>query len=152
MANSELRNRKPTTGASGNNKKKSEGVARGDDKKNGARRSKTSQEASTPSPEPETLWQTFKSHPLVTVAPYLVIPYVLYKLMFVVMLRRPDIMKGIVDLRPAVSMDQPRQVLILGAIGSGTKQVAEGLSKVMKLEVDHEGMNTQEVIIRLYQR
>ena len=84
------------------------------------------------------------THPLVTVAPYIVIPYLLYKALFLVVLRQPQVFHGLVDLRPAVRMNDTRQVLILGAIGSGTQQTIEGLSKLMKLEVG-PSLNTMEV-------
>ena len=140
MAPNELRNRKASASSTNNKKKKD----KGNDKSNAptaARRAATTK--ATP-PEPETLWETFMTHPLVTVAPYLIIPYMIYKALFLVMLRQPHVFTGLVELRPAVAMNETRQVLVLGAIGSGTQQTIEGLSKLLKLEVG-PGLNTMEV-------
>lgn len=133
MTQSELRHRKLT------NKKK----LRGKDDKNKS----TGDGSAAPRlpQEPETLWETFRSHPLVMVTPYIAIPYFLWRCVHFVALRRPDILVGLVHLRPAVQMHELRQVLILGSIASGTKQVTEGLSKVLKLEISHESTNSLEV-------
>lgn len=140
MAPADLRNRRPSSSSGGKTKRKDPSRQSHD------RRTKQgTQPIVRPIPEAETLWQTFKSHPLVTIGPYLLFPYLIYKWAFMATLRQPHIFKGLVDLRPAVAMDEMRQVLIIGAIGSGTKQLSEGLAKVMKLEIEHEGMNTREV-------
>jgi hypothetical protein len=147
MALNEIRSRK-TSNTSASNKKRQKGSNNNKDKStanqqvNGRRSSTTK---ATPAKDPETLWQTFQSHPLVNVAPYILIPYFLYKIMLMIVLRQPQIFTGLIELRPAVAMNETRQVLVLGAIGSGTRQVAEGLSKVMKLEIALEGTNSLEV-------
>jgi hypothetical protein len=138
MAQNELKQRKNV-----NRKKLSK-----DEKKSQPKASQTSNGAApTPatSAEPETLWQTFTSHPFVAAAPYFIAVYLLWTSTYFFSLKRPDILKGLIPLRPAVQMDDKRQVLILGAIGSGTQQVAESLSKVMNLEIKREGLNSLQV-------
>jgi thiamine pyrophosphokinase len=134
MAQNELRQRKTT-----NKKKKTS-------KENKAKSKTDVARALEAAPDvPETLWETFIGHPLIVVAPYIVIPYLVMTSFFFFSLRRPDILKGLVSLRPAVPMNERRQVLILGAIGSGTQQITESLSKIMKLEIAHENTNTLQV-------
>ncbi|GKZ00031.1 hypothetical protein MPSEU_000956500 [Mayamaea pseudoterrestris] len=140
----EIRNRKTST----NNKKKQKDSSSNNATAAARRTSSTTTTRETSPREPETLWETFKTHPFVVAAPYILIPYFLYKLGLLILLRRPDIFRGLLELRPAVRMNETRQVLILGAIGSGTKQVTEGLSKVMKLELAHEGTNSLEQFTR----
>ena len=45
---------------------------------------------------------------------------------------------GIVQPRPAVHLTDPRQVLIVGTISSGTSQVANDLKNKLGLEIGHE--------------
>lgn len=100
----------------------------------------------------ETLWQTFTKHPLVVVAPFVLFPYVLYTAYLYFMLRRPDLVEtftmGAVQLRPAVLDTDERQLLIVGAMGSGTTQVASSLTLTMKLEIGHEMCDTNGAFVR----
>jgi hypothetical protein len=92
--------------------------------------------------EEETAWQTFKNHPLVTVLPIVLIPYILYISCLFLQLQRPDIVEtatlGLLQLRPAVTRTDMRQVLIVGTMSSGTVQVAHDLTHQLPLEVGHQ--------------
>jgi hypothetical protein len=153
MAQGELRNR--SSGAASRSKKEKSGSKRRNQKKkeksvNDGQPSAAGSAAATANGSPgnnedyldQTLWEVFKSHPFVIVAPYVLIPAALYYLYLYVTLKRPDLASaatlGAVSLRPAVRTEDPRQVLILGSLGSGAVQVAEALRDIMKLEVYHE--------------
>jgi hypothetical protein len=100
----------------------------------------------------ETLWKTFTRHPLVVVAPWVLLPYLVYTLYLFLTLRRPDLVEtftmGAVQLRPAVTDKDERQLLIVGVMGSGTTQVATTLSKTLKLEIGHEMCDTHGAFVR----
>jgi hypothetical protein len=150
MAQGELRNR--TSGAAKRTKKDKAGSKRRNQNKkdkstggDGPPARAVAANDSSPGNEEEpdqTLWQVFKSHPFVVIAPYVLIPTALYYLYLYVTLKRPDLASaaslGMVSLRPAVRTEDPRQVLILGSLGSGAIQVAEALRNVLKLELYHE--------------
>lgn len=103
-------------------------------------------------PQDETLWQTFSSHPLVQVAPVILIPYLIYISYYFFTLKRPDIIStatlGLINLRPAVRLHESRQVLVLGSMGSGTLQLASALSQIMRLEITHETSDAENHFAR----
>jgi hypothetical protein len=100
----------------------------------------------------ETLWQTFKSHPFVMIAPYVLIPYLLFRLSSYASLNQPSIYSvmtlGLLPVRPVVGPRDERQVLILGPLGSYTKSIADGLTKVLKVEVPWETSNANAFFAR----
>lgn len=116
----------------------------------------TKQEERPPAPanptDELTLWQTFRSHPLVKVMPYVLILYTLYLAFNYIRLQRPDLVAsatlGMIQLRPAVSVTDERQLLIVGAMNSGTEHVAGDLNKKLKLEVGHVSSDTKWMYVR----
>ena len=76
------------------------------------------------------------------VLPIVLIPYILYISCLFLQLQRPDIVEtatlGLLQLRPAVTKTDTRQVLIVGTMSSGTVQVAHDLTHQLPLEVGHE--------------
>jgi hypothetical protein len=116
-------------------------------------KSKTTVSSAAPSPPQEqTLWETFTSHPLIVVAPYILIPYVLYITFYFLALKHPELVRyatfGLLAPRPSVAQSDERQVLILGSMGSGTQEVATSLVQIMGLEVGHELTNAEENFCR----
>jgi len=143
MAQGDARQRK-----GGNRKKKS----KQQNGHNDASSSETKSNGFLSSESEETLWQTFTSHPLVKVAPIVLIPYVMYVSYFFLVLKRPDLVSelslGLVKLRPAVDLHDPRQVLIVGTVDSGTQHVAAALQQVMGLEITHEASEATSYFAR----
>mmetsp|Transcript_52041 Transcript_52041/g.156174 ORF Transcript_52041/g.156174 Transcript_52041/m.156174 type:complete len:359 (-) Transcript_52041:698-1774(-) len=94
------------------------------------------------STEEGTLWGTFTGHPLIRIAPFVLVPYAFYLLFYKLTLQRPDLLSsatlGFLDLRPAVGIDDERQLLVVGTISSGTAQVASDLREKLGLEIGHE--------------
>lgn len=99
-------------------------------------------EEQTAAPEEQTAWQIVKDHPLAMVLPIVLIPYSVYLAFLFFQLQRPDIVAsstlGMVQLRPAISNTDERQLLIVGTMSSGTVQVASDLREHLDLEVGHE--------------
>lgn len=91
---------------------------------------KDTKEESTPAgqQDEESAWQTVKNHPLAMVLPIVLIPYCFYLAFIFLQLQRPDILStatfGLVELRPAISPTDERQMLIVGTMSSGTVQVS----------------------------
>lgn len=85
-----------------------------------------------------TLSQIFWEHPLIVVLPFVLIPYLLYNAYLYVVLQRPELASPLYSLRPALKVSEPRQVLIVGTMSSGTTQVAHELHSNFALEVQHE--------------
>lgn len=100
----------------------------------------------------ETLWQTFSTHPFVLVGAVIAIPYIVYLAFYHYLLKRPDLIEnatlGLMSLRPAVRLEDERQMLIVGSLGSGTQQVASGLSMILQLEVAHEAVDAESYFTR----
>lgn len=122
---------------------------RGGNKKKQSKATKEEEKppASATPPEEETLWKTFRSHPLVQVMPLILFPYAFYLAFNYFGLQRPDIVAsatlGMIQLRPAVSVTDERQLLIVGTMSSGTEQVAGDLNAKLKLEVGHVSSDTK---------
>jgi len=85
----------------------------------------------------ETLWDVFIHHPLIRVGMFIVIPYALSALRILVQLQYPEYVPG-VSLRPAVTLHDPRQVLIVGTPSSGTVQMTKTFTSLFQLEIGHE--------------
>lgn len=100
----------------------------------------------------ESLWKTFSSHPLIQLAPFIMIPYGLYLLYYKMVLQRPDLLSlatlGLIDLRPAVGVTDERQLLVVGTISGGTAQIASDLKEKFGLEIGHEVSDTHWHFVR----
>jgi hypothetical protein len=93
--------------------------------------------------------QIFLEHPLIVVLPWFILLYLLYLGTFYYQLKRPDLLLPLgIHLRPAVDIHEPRQVLILGSMSSGTLQVQHELTKHLRLEIGHESSNTHSEFVR----
>eukprot|EP00547_Thalassionema_nitzschioides_P005765 CAMPEP_0194219854 /NCGR_PEP_ID=MMETSP0156-20130528/26999_1 /TAXON_ID=33649 /ORGANISM="Thalassionema nitzschioides, Strain L26-B" /LENGTH=401 /DNA_ID=CAMNT_0038949667 /DNA_START=86 /DNA_END=1291 /DNA_ORIENTATION=+ len=97
---------------------------------------------------------TFMEHAknIALITAVFMIPYGLSLLYPYLYLQRPDIVAlltmGKVQLRPAITLTEPRQVLIVGTMSSGTSQIANELSKTMGLEVGHENAEASWSFVR----
>jgi hypothetical protein len=97
----------------------------------------------------KTAKQIVLEHPLVVVLPWFILVYILYRSYYYFQLQRPDLLEPFgIHLRPAVDMEQPRQVLILGSMSSGTLQVQHELSAHLRLEIGHESSDTHNEFVR----
>jgi hypothetical protein len=90
-------------------------------------------------------WKTIlKNHPLVWALVLIGIPYGLHLATRWILLQHP-----ITDVtRPAVGLMDPRQVLILGSMSSGTSSMALALQDELQLEVGHEDSDTLWKFVR----
>ena len=97
-----------------------------------------------------TLWETFKSHPLIVVLPIVSIPYLIYLLYHIILLQYPEVVTHVlgIPLRPSVNVTQERQLLIVGTLSSGTAQVAADLQSHLHLEIGHEMADTAWNFVR----
>lgn len=97
--------------------------------------------------ESESLYTTFISHPIVIITTFVAIPYGIYLLYFYLVLQRPDILNNITlhlfSFRPAVRIEDQRQLLIVGSMSAGTKQVTEELVSKLNIEIAHESSDSQ---------
>jgi hypothetical protein len=88
------------------------------------------------------LARAFLDHPLVKVGKYFLVPYAAYLSYYYFRLQRPDYLAaataGLLTLRPAVAVGNPRQVLIIAVPSTGTVQMAATLHNEMGLEMGHE--------------
>jgi len=99
----------------------------------------------------ETAWDVVMNHPLIQVL-YRMLPFLcglaMYHLNSYVRLQCPGLLSGLMQLRPAISETDSRQLLIVGAMSSGTKQVAADLNKHLALEVGHEEQDASWNFVR----
>ena len=99
----------------------------------------------SPDDENASLWSIFRNHwsfPLYVISLLIGIPYGLYLGYHYVLLQKPESVAPVFNLRPAVALSDPRQVLIVGTMSSGTSQVADDLKKHFGLEMGHENSET----------
>jgi hypothetical protein len=100
----------------------------------------------------ETLSDTFFQHPLVQVAPFVLVPFIFYKILFFLSLKHPEIVNnaslGLLQLRSAVKVTDERQLLVIGAEVAENRYVTTGLGKVIKLEIAHEAFNSEDSFCR----
>mmetsp|Transcript_21382 Transcript_21382/g.35379 ORF Transcript_21382/g.35379 Transcript_21382/m.35379 type:complete len:425 (-) Transcript_21382:109-1383(-) len=136
--NAELRRRTSNGGRQRNYKAESKEHHQEREKRN-AKSSLTTSTPNLPRKSQETLGQTLKSHPLILILPLVLLGYALYRSYYFLMLQRPDLL----NLRHAVGLEEPRQLLIVGTMSSGTTQVAADLSSQLGLEVAHEASDTK---------
>ena len=91
-----------------------------------------------------TAWQVVKGHFLFWALLLFGIPYGIFFLWRWVVLQHP-----LSGMRPAVRLQDPRQVLILGSMSSGTSSTADVLRRERSLlEVGHEDSDTEWKFVR----
>jgi hypothetical protein len=102
--------------------------------------------------ENENLVQTFLRHPLVKVAPFILIPYVMYHFLYFIHLKRPDIIAdgtfGLIPMRPAIKSFEERQVLIIGSEVIENRNIVAGLKDTLKLEIVNEAFDAENYFCR----
>jgi hypothetical protein len=90
--------------------------------------------------------------PLFCIVACAMMPYVVYVCYLFVLLQHPDLIAkatlGIVHSRPAVGLKDPRQLLIVGTMSSGTSQVADDMRTKLNLEIGHENADTKWNFVR----
>jgi hypothetical protein len=103
-------------------------------------------------PTDETLKETFFKHHLVRVAPYVVIPYIIYQLIYFLTLRHPEYVSsgtlGLINQRPALKPHDVRQVLILGPEFPENRYVTAGMVSPLKLEIVYEAFDAYNYFCR----
>mmetsp|Transcript_18951 Transcript_18951/g.46937 ORF Transcript_18951/g.46937 Transcript_18951/m.46937 type:complete len:414 (+) Transcript_18951:67-1308(+) len=92
----------------------------------------------------DTAWQIIRGHPLFWGFVLLGIPYGSYLVFRWVVLQHPFLS----TMRPAVTLSDARQVLILGSMSSGTSSIVADLRGVHNLEVGHEDADTTWKFVR----
>mmetsp|Transcript_9017 Transcript_9017/g.10421 ORF Transcript_9017/g.10421 Transcript_9017/m.10421 type:complete len:452 (+) Transcript_9017:164-1519(+) len=101
-------------------------------------RNNHTQDVKTNNHENDTAWNVLRNHWTLKVL-VMGIPAFLYYCRLYLILQKPHwISQNTQKLRPKVSMEHERQVLIVGTMSSGTSQIATELSKAFGLEVGHE--------------
>lgn len=91
-----------------------------------------------------TSWQVIRRHPLFWGFVLFGIPYTTYLVFRWVVLQHPFLP----GMRPAVTLLDPRQVLILGSMSSGTSSIAADLRGQQLLEVGHEDTDATWKFVR----
>lgn len=140
-----------------NNKKRKGAVSSSKNNDKGVASSSSTKDANTGEPEPfrETTWDTIKGHwsfKLYLITAFVVVPYGVYVGYHFLLLQRPDIVTkatmGLYTPRPPVRTQDPRQVLIVGTMSSGTSQTAADLKKKLGLEIGHENSDSAWNFVR----
>lgn len=102
--------------------------------------------------EGDSLSKTFFGHPLVRVAPFVLLPYIIYHVIFFVTLRHPEVISGatlgLVSFRPAMAAGDARQVLILGPEIPENRFIAGGMASTLGLEIVHEAFDSHNYFCR----
>ena len=107
-------------------------------------------ESSEDTQDQETVWQVIRKHPLFWALVLLGIPYGLHLGGRFVILQHPYLIPSVVftdNIRPAVTMSDARQVLIIGTMSSGTSSIANELRNDF-LEVGHEDSDSTWQFVR----
>jgi len=94
-----------------------------------------------------------KDYPIIAITTIVMLPYALYNVYLYLHLQRPDLLTtasmGLYRPRlPAIQLHDPRQVLIVGTISSGTSQVTADLKRMLNLEIGHENSETKWSFVR----
>lgn len=114
----------------------------------------------------ETPWQTVRKHPTFWAFFLLVLPFgvpvIVNKVVTKAILQYPDTLNVALDFlesklgyqyrhgkrfRSAITMDQPRQVLIIGSLSSGTSAVVDLQTKI-GLEIGYQNADTTQSFVR----
>jgi hypothetical protein len=92
----------------------------------------------------QTAWDVIRRHPLFWALILLGFPYLLFVGWRWVVLQHPFL----TGMRPAVGMNDTRQVLIIGSMSSGTSSIAQALREDVGIEVGHEDSDTLWTFVR----
>ena len=97
--------------------------------------------------DPESLYMTFIYHPIVIITAFIALPYIFYISYYFMILQRPDILNMLtydwIQFRPAVKVQDERQLLIVGSMSAGTVQVTHDLNTHLGVEMAHESSDTE---------
>jgi len=100
----------------------------------------------------QTLASVFFNHPLVRVAQFILLPYLIFQGLNWVSLQHPEWVEhatgGLLQFRPAVGTFEERQVLILSASVANNKRLANSLSDTLQLEIAHETFDSLHYFCR----
>ena len=142
--NGVVRRRKKTSKRSRNNASSKNG-------KDASAAAKTSNKDANPATD-QTRWDVIKESPFILITIAITTLYSLHNLYLFLFLQHPDAIAlasaGILRPRPAVQLTDPRQVLIVGSISSGTTQVSADLKKQFGLEIGHENAESSWSFVR----
>ncbi|OEU21438.1 hypothetical protein FRACYDRAFT_180502 [Fragilariopsis cylindrus CCMP1102] len=120
----------------------------------------SNKDANKNDPSKSSLSSSFWDYvPFVIITVVVLLPYALKNMYLYVFLQRPDLINSImvlsiipssmaVLLRPAVTVTDLRQVLIVGTISSGTKQVSYDLKNNLGSKIGHENSNSESSFVR----
>ena len=105
-----------------------------------------------PTDSDEPLSEIFWSHPLIKRGKFFFFPYILWTAHFYLRLKHPEYVStataGLINLRSAVGVGDPRQVLILASPSSATNQMAKELSSKFGLEIGKETSDSETYFVR----
>ncbi len=88
-------------------------------------------------------------NPFFVITAVILMPYALYNAYLYLFLQHPELLSFIYpSIRPAVQLNDPRQLLIVGTIGSGTTQVVADLTNNLGLEIGHENAEASWSFVR----
>ena len=95
-------------------------------------------------------WHVIRRHPAFLLMIVLVIPYSLWNVWTRIVLQHPELVNRYfhTELRPSVQMDDPRQLLIIGSMSSGTSQIAQDFIHKFHMEIGHEDSDTGWKFVR----
>ena len=112
----------------------------------------TTATSTSPSKPRHFLLQLAEKFPIIAITLFVFIPYGLYNAYFYIFLQNPTIVSQLtlntVQLRPPIKVNDLRQVLIVGTISSGTKQVSYDLKNKLQLEIGHENSEASWSFVR----
>eukprot|EP00814_Leptocylindrus_danicus_P020437 CAMPEP_0116009214 /NCGR_PEP_ID=MMETSP0321-20121206/3304_1 /TAXON_ID=163516 /ORGANISM="Leptocylindrus danicus var. danicus, Strain B650" /LENGTH=324 /DNA_ID=CAMNT_0003478143 /DNA_START=125 /DNA_END=1099 /DNA_ORIENTATION=- len=102
----------------------------------------TTSKSATQHPSKWSAIANAKDYPIIAITTIVMLPYALYNayLYLHMGLYRPRL--------PAIQLHDPRQVLIVGTISSGTSQVTVDLKRMLNLEIGHENSETKWSFVR----
>ena len=92
----------------------------------------------------QTAWDVIRHHPLFWASILLGFPYILFVGWRWIVLQHPFLP----GMRPAVGMNDTRQLLIIGSMSSGTSSIAQALRQDVGIEVVHEDSDTLWTFVR----
>lgn len=116
-------------------------------KKDSERKEEEEDRPPPPTEKEETLSEVFFKHPLTRVAPFVLLPYIVWHSIYFFRLQRPDFLPFL-NLRPAIGQQEQRQVLILGSEMSENRYVTLGMGKILGLEIVQEAFDAQKYFCR----
>lgn len=135
-----------------NNKKKNRGKKEKKDTKPVRTEKVQDEPEEEDSSKPLTLKGIMKQFPFTWITILIFIPKLVRDFYCYAVLQEPGWLAmgtfGLLSLRPAVGVTDPRQVLILGSISSGTTQVTYDMKQNLKLEIGHEIVESSKAFVR----